>query len=796
MNAHSLALLEFHKIRQHIASRCALEATRAALERELVPADDRWTFERRRDAISELVALMDRDKDFNLLPLNDPTECLQRARIEDSYLTGSELFQVLMLLDCSETVRRFMRTHRDDAPLTAEIAEPLVELPDVRRLLAQAITEDGSVNDDASPELRDIRHRIRTINNRIESRLQALIRQPAVRDVLASDHPSRRGGRMVLQLKANQWTVVGGLVHDRSHTGQTFYVEPSATIEMGNELQNLAAEEETEVRRILADLTRSLRPWLDELRNSFNILTRLDLLRAAALFARSRHMIPADVAADGDPLEIIEARHPILELALAAEGRQGDLVPLTLRMPADVRVLAVTGSNTGGKTVALKTVGLLALMAQAGLHVPARRARLPVFDRVLVDIGDEQSIEQSLSTFSSHMSQIISVLRQATDKSLVLLDELGSGTDPAEGGALACAILQELAERRATTLVTTHLREVKIFCHDHDRMQNAAMEFDTESLRPTYRLIQGEPGASHALTIAERLGLPRTVLDRARAMLSDEHLNLEQLLTRISEDRRRLSEELATAQRERQTAQAEREKLQTELAEARRERKALLREAYRQASGIVDNTKREMQHVVRRARQQADAAPREVEELREKLRRKKAGLAQGAQAAHERQRPKLDASRLVKGSKVYVETLRAEGVVESVNRRGNRVTVNVRGLAVEVGAGDLSQPDTAADRSESPQTAVQAKVRATTEPAIELNIIGRRVAEALAEVDRFLDQAAVADYGRVTIIHGRGTGALMKGVHDHLRGHPLVASFRSGNEAEGGIAGTVVTLKE
>ncbi|NLX59985.1 MAG: endonuclease MutS2 [Phycisphaerae bacterium] len=796
MNAHTLALLEFHKIRQQIASRCVLEATRAALERDLTPTDDRWTFERRRDATTELVALMDRDKDFNLLPMNDPTECLQRARIEDSHLTGIELLQVLMLLDCSEAVRRFMRAHRDEAPLSAEIAEPLIELADIRRLLARAITDDGSINDDASPELRDIRRRIRTTSNRIESRLESLVRQPGIRDALASDHPSRRGGRLVLQLKANQWTTVGGLVHDRSHTGQTFYVEPSATIELGNELQNLAAEEETEVRRILVDLTRSLRPWLDDLRNSFTILSRLDLLRAAAMFARSRHMTPADVAAEGEPLEIIEARHPVLEPALAAEGRQADLVPLTLRMPGDIRVLAVTGSNTGGKTVALKTVGLLALMAQAGLHVPARRARLPVFDRVLVDIGDEQSIEQSLSTFSSHMSQIIGVLRQATDRSLVLLDELGSGTDPAEGGALACAVLQELAERRATTLVTTHLREVKIFCHDHDRMQNAAMEFDTESLRPTYRLVQGEPGASHALTIAERLGLPRTVLGRARAMLSDEHVNLEQLLTRISEDRRRLHDELATAQRERQTAQADREKLQSELAEARKERKSLLREAYRQASGIVDNTKREMQDVVRQARQQADAPPREVEQLREKLRRKKAGLAQGAQASHERQRPRLDAAQLAKGSKVYVETLRAEGVVESVNRRGNRVTVNVRGLAVEVGAGDLSQPDAAADESEGRRTVAQAKVRATAETAIELNIIGHRVAEALGEVDRFLDHAAVADYGRVTIIHGRGTGALMKGVHEHLRGHPLVASFRAGNETEGGIAVTVVAIKE
>ncbi|MBN2582529.1 MAG: endonuclease MutS2 [Planctomycetes bacterium] len=794
MNAHTLSLLEFQKIQQQIGSRCVLEATRAAVERELTPTDNRSTIERRRDAVSELVVLLRNGKDFTILQMDDPSEFLHRAHIEDSHLTGRELLQVLTLLDSSAAVRRFTRTHRDDAPLVAQMAEPLVELPEVRTLLARAITEDGEVNDDASPELRDIRRRIRTTRNRIESRLETLVHRPEIRDALASERPSQRGGRLVLQLKANQWTTVGGLVHDRSHTGQTFYVEPSATIELGNELQNLAAEEETELRRILVELTRSLRPWLDDLQGSFEILSRIDLLRAAALFSQSRNMTPADIAAEGAPMEIIEARHPILELALAAEGRQGDLVPLTLRLPSDVRALAVTGSNTGGKTVALKTIGLLAVMAQAGLHVPAQRASLPIFDRVLVDIGDEQSIEQSLSTFSSHMSQIISVLRQATERSLVLLDELGSGTDPAEGGALACSVLQVLAERRATTLVTTHLREVKIFCHDHDEMQNAAMEFNTESLRPTYRLVQGEPGASHALTIAHRLGLPDNVLDRARALLSDEHLNLEQLLARVSEDRRQLREELSTARRERETAQAERQKLQQELVEARKERKTLLREAYRQASGIVDNTKREMQEVVRQARQQATAPAGQIEGLREKLRRKKVGLTQGVQASRERERPKLDASQLAKGRTVYVETMRAEGVVESVNRRRNRVMVNIRGLAVEVSVGDLSQPDAAPDKDG--RTERQAKVRATTEAAIELNIIGQRVVEALANVDRFLDQAAVADYGRLTIIHGRGTGALMKGVHEHLRSHPLVASFRAGNETEGGIAVTVVTLKE
>jgi len=792
MDAHALELLEFRKIQEMVVTRTTLDATRAAVERDLVPTTDRQAILRRRDRVSELAVLLRNGKDFSILIMDDPSQFLHRAHIEDSYLGGNELRQVLTLLQSAANVRRFFKTHAADAPLVAAMAETLVDLPEVRGAMAKAIAEDGTVNDDASAELKGIRREIRTTRNRIEGKLQAILRRPELRDALASDRASQRGGRLVLQLKANQWTTVGGLVHDRSHTGQTFYVEPSATIELGNELQNLAAQEESEVRRILLALTRSLRPWLDDLQGSFDVLVQIDMLRAAARFAELRNMAPPTIAEPGAPLELLDARHPVLESALEAEGRGQDLVPLSLRLESDLKALAVTGSNTGGKTVALKTIGLLALMAQAGLHVPARRASLPVFDQVLVDIGDEQSIEQSLSTFSSHMSQIIGVVRRATADSLALLDELGSGTDPAEGGALACAILRTLVERKATAIVTTHLREVKIYCHDQPHMQNAAMEFDTESLQPTFRLVQGEPGASHALTIAGRLGLPDEVLDRAKTFLSDEHLNMEQLLARITEDRRKLREDLETAQREREAAEAERQQLRQELAEAKKERKALLREAYRQASGIVDNTKREMKEVVRRAREHG--ATGEIERLREKVRDKGAGLSNGARTTRERTRPKAKPQQLAEGQTVYVETMRTNGVIESINRRKDRVTVNVHGLTVEVASGDLSQAESETGRDGKARRQVSARTSGAA--AIELNLIGQRAVEAVMNLDRFLDQALVADYDRLTVIHGRGTGALMKAVQDHLRDHPLVESFRPGNETEGGVAVTVVHLKE
>lgn len=794
MDEHTLKLLEFDRIQAWIAALTVMEATRDEVTRQVRPTTDRVAAEQRLRGISEMIGLMRRDLDLPILAMSDPRPALKRAHIEDSAMTGADLRQVAVLLRNAAGVQRFLKTHRDDAPQLVRVASSLLVMSEAQADLERAIDDEGRVADDASSELRTIRRSIQQTMGRIEKRLGTLLRDPDLQDAFSGDRPTHRSGRMVLPMKNNRWTAVGGLVHDRSHTGQTFFVEPAATIEMGNELQNLAAEEEAEVRRILLRLTSRLRPHLDELADSFRALMRIDLLRAAARFAQKRGMEPAEVLGEGGRLELVEARHPILESTLETDGRHDAMVPLSVHVPRDTQVLAITGSNTGGKTVALKTVGLLALMAQAGLPVPARRAALPVFDQVLVDIGDEQSIEQSLSTFSGHMAQVVAILQRATDRSLVLMDELGSGTDPAEGGALACAILDSLARRRSTVLVTTHLREVKIFCHEQPGMQNAAMEFNAETLRPTYRLMQGEPGQSHALTIAERLGLPSPVIKRARGFLSDEHLNLESLLGRMSEERRRLREELDTAERDRKNAAEQRERLEAELAASKQERKALLQQAYREASGIVDNTKREMQKVIREAREKVDDT-REVEALRQNVQDKKRRLSRGSERVKQRQRRRLRPETLGEGQLVYVESFRNTGTIEGFNRQRTRVMVNVGGLSVEVKTTDLSEPEPTADDDE-PRGRPVSVTPASATVEMELNLIGQRVVEALEHLDRFLDRAAVAGLERVQVVHGRGTGTLMRAVHEALRDHPLVESYRSGDETEGGIAVTVATLKE
>lgn len=796
MDTHSLQLLEFNKVVEAIAAAATLEATRQAAAEILVPTADRDIIIERRDTIAEIMALVHGDHWLPIGEVADPREFLKRTHIAGSMLTGPELSQVARLLKNASAIKRFCRTHHERAPLVGHLAGQLVSLPEVEAELERAISEDGLVTDDASAELRRLRRTIQSAYGRIEKRLLTLLHDPNLADSFSGDRPTQRNGRLVLPMKSSHWTSVGGLVQDRSHTGQTFFVEPAATIELGNELQNLAAEEENEVRRILLSLTERLRPYLDDLALSFDVLVRIDLLRAAATMAWRRGMAPAEMADEGRPLELVDAWHPVLASTLQTAGRPTDLVPLGLRIPADLRVLAVTGSNTGGKTVTLKTIGLVVLMAQTGLPVPARRAALPLFDQVLADIGDEQSIEQSLSTFSGHLTRLVGVLRKATARSLVLLDELGSGTDPAEGGALACAIIESLAGRRATTVLTTHLREVKIFCHEREGMQNAAMEFNAETLRPTYRLVQGEPGQSHALTIAERLGLPAEVITRSRAFLSDEHLNLEKLLSKMSEERRQLRKELDTAAQERQRAEEERRQLEAELAESKKERKTLLRQAYQEATGIVDNTRREMQQVVRTAREKVEQRPdmKAVEALREKVHGKRKRLAQGKEQTVERVRPKVRPDSLHEGQAVYVETLRANGRVEAVNRNKNRVMVSVSGLSVEVKADDLSLPD--GEAAERPAPAKAQVTRADFSSSMELNLIGQRVHVALENLEQFLNHACMSDYGLVRVIHGRGTGALLRAVHEHLKGHRLVESFRSGDETEGGIAVTMVKLKE
>jgi len=795
MDDHTLARLEYGKVLEAIAGRCMV-AMGAAAARSLRPTAEAEAIRTRARRVGEAAGVLQAGQDFGVERFDDPSALLDRAAIEGSALRPDELQTVAAVLRNARDLQKVLGRLADEAPALAKLGWDLAPHPDLLADIDRAIEPDGSVSDDASPELRRLRRDMTSMTDRIRERLQAMIRSGAVAPYLTGDYITQRNGRNVLPVLATQAGQVPGIIHDRSSTGHTVFIEPQPLVDMGNALRGLAAEEQREIERILRALTDGVRRHLDPLRRTAWTLGRLDVLRAAGRYAVDHHMTRPALAEDGETV-IVRGRHPVLEDALAPQGRE--VVPLDFRIGDAVRTVAITGANAGGKTVALKTIGLLALMAQTGLMVPADAGTTFVpARRVLVDIGDEQSIEANLSTFSGHMQHVREVLAEAGPGTLVLLDEIGAGTDPVEGGALACAVIKALHDRGATTVVTTHLSQVKGFVHEQAGMENAAVEFDPETLAPTYRLVVGQPGASHALRIAARLGLPAEVLAEADRLLDSDAVEMEGLLARLTASQRKAEADAAEARRERERAEGQREELEHRLREVKRERKEALRRAAEEAQGLVENTRREMERALREARQAgADADStrhlrRQVEEKRDQVKQQRRELAS-------RRRPPLPLEDLAPGRTVWVETMNRHGTVTDVDVKRGRVTVDAGGLTVEASAEAIRQPDPdaeaeAAEPSAPPQQR-QTIVRGAGRVDPELHLRGLRVEEGLRRLDTYLNEACVADFDTVRIIHGHGTGAMRDAVRKALAGHPLVESFRYGEHGEGGRGVTIVSLK-
>jgi DNA mismatch repair protein MutS2 len=573
------------------------------------------------------------------------------------------------------------------------------------------------------------------------------------------------------------------------------FLEPELTLPLGNELADLRLQERDECRRILAELTAGVRASADALTQDQEVLTEIDVLAAIDAWAAD---FDAVLPRFGERLLLRSCRHPLLERQLRAAGRVAELAPLDLLLPPDARVLLITGPNSGGKTAALKTVGLLALMAQAGLPVPVDPlSEFVCFEQVFADIGDEQSLTRNLSTFTGHLSRIRDVLAGVTHgHSLVLLDELGTGTDPLEGGALACAILNVLAGSGAVTLATSHLSVLKTYVHEQNGMLNAAVRFNVETLTPEYVLDVGRPGASQALTIAAKLGLPEQLLACARELLSSDYLRLENMLAHIEETQRRVSQREREIQEAGQGLAGEREAVRTQLQQLKRERKQLLHDAYQQAAGIVENARQEMDRLLAIARNSAPAAPR-VEVCRQAkadLRRRQESLTAGASATAPKPDQPLPIGKLCPGQRVWVEKLRANATIVGIDAGAKRVTVELGALRFTVAAREIGQATGGASGEEAP---LRESRPAVGDVQTELKLIGKLVADALPALDQFLNRAAMAALPEVRVIHGFGTGRLRLAVHEFLKQHPLVAGFRLGSGRDPGRGGaTLVALKQ
>ncbi len=843
MDAKSLQTLEFPQVLARLARRTTFSAGRE-LALALTPSPFAGEVEARLQETAEARYLLDEKGGLPLGGVHD-IRPLARSAQRGAVLQPGDLLDILGTLRAGQRVSRTLSRLRSRVPLLADIAARIEPCPALADEIRHCLDDQGEVLDQASPQLARLRRELRTAHERLLERLNRILTNPQNAPYLQEALITQRGGRYVLPVKADFKGRIPGIVHDVSASGATLFVEPLPLVEMGNRWRRLQLEEAREVERILAGLSAQVAGQRDELAWTVEALAALDLALAKGRYAQALEAAPpvmvpfaddpsagapldiadprrrfkptpgnpppagrppggapastpaegvhaggrpangppgATSAAGGAPLDLRQARHPLLD--------PQKVVPIDVYLDGN-RILVITGPNTGGKTVSLKTVGLMAAMAQAGLHLPAAEgSTLPLFDGIYADIGDEQSIEQSLSTFSAHLTNIVRILEQAGARSLVLLDELGAGTDPVEGSALARALLAHLLARRVTTLVATHYSELKAFAQTTPGVENASLEFDLDTLSPTYRMRIGLPGRSNAFAIAERLGLPAEIVEAARALVSPDERAAESLLAEIQQ-----AHQAAVAARD------EAQQARRRLAEQERRLAARLAAIEGERAAILGESRAEARRELARFRREIEALQAELDERRRQSSLTAQWLAQARERLAEQEtaaappppppppEPETLPGEIAAGDTVFIVGLGTTGRVTALE--GDSAEVQVGAFGVRVQRSDLERR---APRPSPPPEPPVSLPPPRPSPGLELDLRGRRVEEALLELDRYLDDAFLAGLPWVRIIHGKGTGALRQAVRRRLREHPLVRSYRAGEQGEGGTGVTIAYL--
>jgi len=795
MNGKSWQVLEYPKILAQLAEHSSFSLGHE-LALRLRPSSREKVVKRRQQETSEARHLLDIKPGLSLGGVTNLRPLLKKARIEAT-LMSSELLDIHNTLLSGRSLRRSIAPLERQFPILAARAEEIEECSALVQDISRTINERAEVVDTASPTLARIRRQVKETHEGLLDKLERIVSSPANSHFLQEKLITERHGRYVIPLKADFKGRISGIVHDESASGATLFIEPLATLELNNRWRQLQVEEEREVERVLKQLTARVAEQQEAIQRTLRALAGLDLAFAKARYSLALGGIEPELVPfrakgkkgkrsnrgfehPGSAIRLIQARHPLLS--------SSEVVPIDVHMSDDFFILVITGPNTGGKTVCLKTVGLLALMAQSGLHIPAAEgSALSVFKGVYADIGDEQSIEQSLSTFSSHMTRIVDILSRAYWKCLVLLDELGAGTDPVEGSALARAILAHLHRRRITTLVATHYSDLKVYAHATPGVKNASVEFDVETLAPTFKLSIGLPGQSNALAIAARLGLSKEITSRARRLLAPEDLQVESLLTDI----KRAREEATAANRAAQEARAEAEQIKRELEERlieiEEDRREIMNRARHQARIEVGEVRKELHSISKALKPQA--RPRQLVEARAKLKE--------LEEAIEPPEPPIklfpvSREKLRIGRSVWVEELRQKGEITALLSE-EEVEIGVGKFRVKAKLDDLELVE------EEPQEKREGTHIVTTPrvpPPMTLQLRGQRAEEALLALDKYLDRAYLARLPGVRVVHGKGTGTLRRVVREELENHRLVASYRPGAPEEGGDGVTIVELIE
>ena len=794
MNQKALETLEYKKIIAQLKREMGSAAS-AKLVDELTPLTSEKIIKEELRSTTEAVDLIVRKGPLPTGGLYDIREALLLAKKGVS-LTMRQLLEVQNVLGISSEVVAFM--HDDALPelkYIGEMVDLIVEFTALEKEISRCILTEDEMADNASPKLKDIRRSIHQQNQAIKNKLSRIITSSSNKTYLQDAIVTMRDGRYVIPVKQEYRSFFPGMVHDQSKGGATLFIEPQGVVELNNKLRELEVEEQLEIARILAELSSRVAEHYREIRSNLDLLTKLDFIMAKGKLSCKMHASEPKIDTDGE-LRLISARHPLIEYKKA--------VPVDIRIGGDYRTLIITGPNTGGKTVSLKTAGLLVMMAQSGLHIPASHAStLPIFGEVFADIGDEQSIEQSLSTFSSHMKNIVSIIDKASYDSLVLVDELGAGTDPTEGAALAIAILERFYDSGALTMATTHYNELKKYALATSGVENAAMEFDVETLTPTYRLLIGVPGKSNAFEISKKLGLSESVIERASEHIKHGDMEFENVISSIEDDKRKAAADRLDAESMRAEIEERLKKLEEKEKAISEKRADIIAEAKREARELLRETKSAVKDVQKDLRklQKSGAHTNLNTGALEKSRRKinEAEDLVSEKVVKQVNSEPVSADTLKVGDRVKLLTIGQNGTILSLPDEKGNLMINIGALKVKARLQDLMLINEGKDRK--PQAKSSSKYGSllrskSSSVSASINVMGKNLDDALADVEKYLDDVYMAGLDMVSIIHGRGGGILKDGIRQMLKRKKYVDSYGAASYNDGGEGVTVVRMKK
>ncbi|MDB8552947.1 endonuclease MutS2 [Turicibacter sanguinis] len=778
----AIQILEFNKIKQTIESLCACSLGQkrvALLKPTTIEKDVEYGLNQSDEALRIIYAL----GEAPLGGVSDISEAIARAKIS-AILSSQELLAVSRLLYAVSQMKSFAERLNEikvDAPIFAHHTNTLVALSSLQNAINACIDETGYVMDSASGELRSIRRAIQSTESRIKERLNQVVSER--RSKLTDGIVTIRNERYVVPVRADYKNTFGGTIHDQSSSGNTYFMEPKEVVDLNNKLQEWHVEERREIERILRELTEEVKKFVDLLSLNVELLGEIDFMFAKGKYARLINGTRPKMNTKGI-IRLVAARHPLID--------QKSVVANDIELGDEYTTIVITGPNTGGKTVTLKTVGLLTLMAQAGLLIPAHESsQLAIFDHVFADIGDEQSIEQSLSTFSSHMTNIVKIMERLTVNSLILFDELGAGTDPKEGASLAISILNYVKVRGARTIATSHYPELKAYAYEQDDVINASVEFNVETLSPTYRLLVGVPGRSNAFEISKRLGLKEAILNQARSYVESERTEMTDLITKLEDRGLQLDQEIQHLQQQNTLVEEMKKEYEQKLAKFEAEREKVLEDIKKEAFESVRQAKEEAEQIVmdlRQAKKMADLSMKD-HELTEKLTSLKKAEAKQAEQFKKKAQNKQP---LKPGDEVMVLSLNRQGELIEQTKNGEWM-VQLGMMKVNIKPEDLQYLRKSVQKKETKKG--QMVHKRNSHVGIQLDLRGERYEDAMLMLDKYFDDVLLAGYQTITIIHGHGTGALRQGVHKYLKQNKHVASFRFGGAGEGGTGATVVELK-